>query len=129
VADHGHRLPSTGKRVNDFKIPLLWLGGALREKMTIAATASQADIASTLLAQLGMNHSEFKWSRNITDSLFRPAAYFSFNNGFGWVEPDKYYLFDNVGKRKIEQEGTIGNNELNFGKAMQQLTVQDYIDR
>lgn len=26
VADHGHRMPSTGKKIDDFKIPMLLIG-------------------------------------------------------------------------------------------------------
>ena len=29
VADHGHRLPETNNRIDDFHIPILWAGGAL----------------------------------------------------------------------------------------------------
>ena len=130
VADHGHRLLSTGKKTDDFKIPILLLGGALT-KVGIEnnKVGSQTDLAATLLTQLGYHSKDFIWSKNLMDSSIKQWSYFSFNNGFGYVEPDKKFVFDNVGKILIEQAGTVTQMEIEKGKVLQQLTFQDYLNR
>lgn len=130
AADHGHRQPATGKKIDDFKIPVLFLGGALSQKGIIKErTGSQVDIPATVLSQLHLPSSDFVWSRNLLDSSSRPWAYFCFNNGFGFVQPNNYYLFDNVGKQLIEQAGNPSPKDIREGKAIQQLSFQDYLDK
>ncbi|RYY57141.1 MAG: alkaline phosphatase family protein [Chitinophagaceae bacterium] len=52
VGDHGHPLPETGRRSDDFRTPMLWTGGAIVQKgMVVRKTVSQIDIAATLLRQ------------------------------------------------------------------------------
>ena len=130
VADHGHRQPPTGKKINDFKIPVLLLGGALSQKGIVKdRVGSQVDIAATVLSQLNMPAADFVWSKSLLDSSTKQWAYFSFNNGFGFVQPGGYYIFDNVGKKNIEQGGVLSGNDINEGKAVQQLSFQDYLDK
>ncbi|MDB5202380.1 MAG: sulfatase [Ferruginibacter sp.] len=130
VADHGHRLPATGKRLDDFKIPLLFLGGALpMPAQVIKKTGDQTDIAATLLAMTGRNATAFNWSKNLLDSTSKPWAYFSFNNGFGYATPAGQFIFDNVGKLLVTKEGLVTDVDIRNGKAMQQLTFQDYLQK
>lgn len=130
VADHGHRQPPTGKKMDDFKIPVLLLGGALSQKGVLKdRVGSQVDIAATILSQLQLPAADFKWSRNLLDSSSKQWAYFSFNNGYGFVQPNNYYIFDNVGKKSIEQAGQPSDNDIKRGKAIQQLSFQDYLDK
>ena len=132
VADHGHRLPYTGKKVNDFKIPLLFLGGALREQgRVINSVGSQVDIASTILHATGRqaDASQFHWSRNLFGLPETGWAYFCFNNGFGYVNPGGYMIYDNVGNQVIEQAGKLTQEDIRKGKALQQMTMEDYLGR
>ena len=130
VADHGHPLPETGKRLDNFKIPLLFLGGALNKtNIEIDKIGSQIDLPATLLALLGLPYQSFKWSKNLLDSSTHPWAYFSFNNGFGFVQPGKSLLYDNVGKRIMEKNGSITEQDINRGKALEQITFQDYLNK
>ncbi|MEP6713079.1 MAG: sulfatase-like hydrolase/transferase, partial [Ferruginibacter sp.] len=130
VADHGHRLPATGKRLDDFKIPLLFLGGSLNKTgITIDKIGSQIDLPATLLGQLGLPYQSFKWSKNLLDTTCKPWAYFSFNNGFGFVQPGKSFLYDNVGNSIIEKQGPITGQDVNTGKALEQISFQDYLDK
>ena len=129
VADHGHRLPQTDSRVNDFKIPVLWLGGALKQKgIVINKTASQLDIAATLVQQTGFTTNTFPWSRNLLTGGSQ-WAYFCFNNGFGYVEPSKYFLFDNVGKQPMDKNGMLLETDFNKGKSIQQESFTDYLEK
>lgn len=130
VADHGHRQPTTGKKIDDFKIPVLFLGGALSQTNIVKdRVGSQVDLAATVLSQLNISSKDFVWSRNLLDSNSKQWSYFSFNNGYGFVQPGNYYIFDNVGKKSIEQSGNILEQEIKKGKAIQQLSFQDYLNK
>ncbi|MBD0369114.1 MAG: LTA synthase family protein, partial [Flavisolibacter sp.] len=128
--DHGHPLPLTGNRAADFKIPILWLGGALiKTGISGNNIVSQLDIAHTLVRQLGVMNNPFPFSKNSFDDSSKHWAFFTFNDGFGWVQPEKKIVLDNVGKKIILQEGKILQNDIEAGKAMQQVTYEDFIKR
>lgn len=130
VGDHGHIFPETGKRTDDFTTPMLWLGGAVdRSGLVIDKVVSQLDIAATLSKQVGANEKLFPFSKNIFDSTYQEWAFFTFNNGFGLVQRDRVLVFDNVGKQYILKEGAVSGEDLKKGKALQQATYQDFIDR
>lgn len=50
--------------VERYRIPLLMVGGAIREPRRIDVYGSQHDIAATLLAQLALPHEEFVFSKD-----------------------------------------------------------------
>ena len=130
VADHGHPLPRTNQKIDNFKIPLLILGGALTKKeITIEKTGSQIDIASTLLSQLKLNERQFSWGKKLLGNKTEQWSYFDFNNGFGFVQPNGYFIFDNIGKQIIEQKGNISGDDLKKGKTMEQLSFADYLSK
>lgn len=130
VADHGHRIPETGKKVDDFKIPMLWLGGALEKPgMEVPQIVSQIDISATLLHQVGLNAYAYNWSKNIFDPKTKHWAFFSFNNGFGFIQPKKEMVFDNIGKKMIQVNGTSTPHDIDLGKALMQRMFQDYLDK
>ena len=65
-----------------FHMPLLLLGGAVREPRTIPVLVSQGDIAATLLAQMGIPHDDFPWSRNVLSRNYRyPCVYCTYPGG------------------------------------------------
>ena len=67
VSDHGYRYPSslTDYEPRRFHIPMIWLGGAVKEPAVIETYANQTDLAATLLSQLGLPHDQFIFSRDI----------------------------------------------------------------
>jgi phosphoglycerol transferase MdoB-like AlkP superfamily enzyme len=131
IADHGIRFPVTGKIINDFKIPMLWLGGAIAKNkgLEIKRLASQIDLSATLTRQLGWNASVFPFSRDITDSMARPFSFFSNSISFGLVEPNNYFIYDIKGNRVKEQQGAINEKDVNAGKALQQFIYDDYLKK
>jgi phosphoglycerol transferase MdoB-like AlkP superfamily enzyme len=130
IADHGHRIPETGNKIDDFKIPMLWLGGALEKKgIEIKNVYSQIDLASTVLSQVNLNSYAYNWSKNIFDKNIKPWAFFAFNNGFGFVNHSKQYVFDNVGQKIIQSKGNVSPKEQDYGKALMQRMFQDYLDK
>jgi phosphoglycerol transferase MdoB-like AlkP superfamily enzyme len=133
VADHGHPLPETGHRIDNFKIPILMVGGALAPgKIGIdSTTTSQLDIAGILNDQVsGLRGRQlsfpFAKTHRTTEKRW---AFFSFNNGFGFVQDSNWVLFDNVGSRVLEQSRGATPAMIRAGQAMQQFTYQDYLDK
>jgi phosphoglycerol transferase MdoB-like AlkP superfamily enzyme len=131
TADHGIRFPATGKVVNDFKIPMLWLGGAVQKKagLLVDKLASQIDLSATLMNQFGWSTSPFPFSRDITDSTTVPFAFFSNSISVGLVEPNKYFVYDVKGKTVKERQGTISDKDLIAGKALEQFIYNDYLSK
>lgn len=131
VADHGHPFPGydASDRPSKFHIPLIFTGGALKEKGRINIIGSQTDIAATVLSQLQIPHSQFKWSKNLLDSNARSFAFYSFNNGFGWVTPSGVATVNNVSKEIINMDPSFDTSNLKFGKAYMQYSYDDYLKR
>ena len=133
TADHGHHYPETPMMAEDapeqYRIPMLWLGGALAVRDTVVrGIASQTDIVKTLLDQLGLSSSEFRWSKDFLTGAAPSFAYYSFNNGFGFVDPNGSYTFDNVSRRVTHQEGHVSPSAIVAGRSYQQVAAQAYID-
>ena len=131
VADHSsHHIEPHDDFFAKFHIPMLWLGGALSAHDTlITQIGSQVDIAATLLSQLNLPHTDFKWSKNILSTNYQPFAYFAFQNGFGFVQNNKRYVFDTEGTFLIQKEGVIDSLDLQRGKAFLQMSYQDYLKK
>lgn len=131
IADHGHPLPEKpAGKLNEFHIPMLWLGGVLEKRsITIDTLASQTDLASTLLHQLDLKADEFTWSNDILKKNRTPFAYFAFNNGMAWVKPNGFMVQENVGRNLIEQGGIHSRHEVEKARAYLQASFADYLKR
>ncbi|QHT66875.1 sulfatase-like hydrolase/transferase [Rhodocytophaga rosea] len=132
IADHGHRLPelNTDDKSQEFHIPMLWLGGALKEKgIIIDQVSSQTDLVPTLLSQLNMPYQHYKWGHDIFHPSAKPFAYYVFNDGFGLIQPGKQVVFDNVGKRVLMHTTDSYEEDIALGKSYLQISYQDYLDK
>jgi phosphoglycerol transferase MdoB-like AlkP superfamily enzyme len=129
VADHGHRLPVSKNKIDDFHIPILVFGGAINAKnIQINKVVSQTSIAKYFLESLQLNSEEFKWSNNLNISN-KGNAYFSFKNGFGVVTDSSSVLFNNDTKKIIQQSGKSPKGALEYGKAYVQLSYADFLSK
>ncbi len=129
IGDHGHRLPETGNRSDNFRTPMLWTGGAITSPQIIDEIGSQIDMPKTLLNNLGIDSDKYIWSKDLLTKDKGEWAYFSFKDGFGLIQEGKEFLFDNIGKKIISEMGEIEPSDIRNGKALQQRTFQDYIDK
>jgi phosphoglycerol transferase MdoB-like AlkP superfamily enzyme len=131
VADHGHALPGNdpNDRPSKFHIPLIFSGGALTLKGKINTIGSQTDIATTILDQLHLPTNNFKWGKDLLDSSAKQFAFYSFNNGFGFVTPGGTETFDNVSKKPIYKAPGFDTSQIKYGKAYMQVSYQDFLDR
>ncbi|HEY0656660.1 MAG TPA: sulfatase-like hydrolase/transferase [Chryseosolibacter sp.] len=127
VADHGHRQPGN-KELKDkkrFRIPFIISGGAIKKDTVISTFAGQTDIANTLLAQIDKPRQEFRFSKNILSPNAKSFAFYFFNNGYGYVSPDNYIVYDHTAKRFLEQ-GEASEQVLNETRAYQQIIFSDF---
>ena len=69
-------------------VPLVLTGGALAHRGTIDTPASQADIAATRLGALGIDHGEFRFSRDVFDADAPHSAFFLEPELAGFVDAD-----------------------------------------
>lgn len=133
LADHGHPLPQHEAGFNSpkrFHIPMLWLGGALaQQNTTISNFGSQSDFAYSLLSLLGADPSDFKWGNNILKPSSNHFAHYVFNKGFGIINKNGAVVYDYVAKKNIITEGNPDKNLELLGKAMTQLTYQDFLNK
>jgi phosphoglycerol transferase MdoB-like AlkP superfamily enzyme len=128
TGDHGHPLPDTHHPADNFRSPMLWLGGALKQRgLVIDKVVSQMDIAAMLTKQAGFTENYFPFSKNALDSAVGSWAFFCFNNGFGYADSSGTVVFDNVGKQPIDQQGKAGPSQIEAGKVLQQFTYEDFI--
>lgn len=129
VADHALTWPETLRAhdIDRHHIPMLWLGGALREAKTVDRVASQIDIAATLLAQLGLSYDEFAFSKNLFDSRSPEFAFYTFNNGFGIVDRCGATVWDCDSETMLDSRGadSLCRERILKGKAMLQTLYED----
>ncbi len=130
LSDHGHRTPEHKGAFNSpkkFKIPMLWLGGALQKTgIEINNIASQIDLPFTLLDLLNEDNSEFVFSKNIFNNSEKQYAHYIFNKGFGTLTKNGLFVYDYTSKKPIIQKGI---NLDSLGKAISQDAFQDFLDR
>jgi len=131
VADHGHPLPGhdPNDRPSKFHIPLIFSGGALKMKEKVNTIGSQTDIATTILDQLHLPENNFKWGKDLLDSSAKQFAFYSFNNGFGFVTPNGTETLDNVSKKPIYKDPNFDTSQIKYGKAYMQFSYQDFLNR
>ncbi|MCC3153072.1 sulfatase-like hydrolase/transferase [Hymenobacter sp. BT770] len=131
VADHGHQLPghSANQSPEKFHIPLVLAGGALRPEArgkVVSTIGSQTDVAATLLRQLNLPATAYVWSRDLLAPHPIPFAYYCFNNGFGAVSPAGVVTFDNVSQKVWDRDVHVPEAQIKLGKAMQQVSLEDF---
>ncbi len=128
VADHGYPYPRT-LAYNEplrHRIPMIWTGGAVASARTVDAYASQIDLCATLLAQLGVAHDDYDFSKDIFDPATPKFAYYAFNDGFGVVAADGQAIWDATAGEAL---GDASPELLDTGRTILQQTYADIARR
>lgn len=126
VPDH---VGSYKENLNDhdrsrYQIPLILAGGAISRPMKVGIIGSQQDIAATLLGQLGVEHREFTFSKNMMSDVTPKFAFLAVNDAFGVVSEENSLIYDNRAKRIVYDKGEKGFN-LKRGQAYLQKLYDD----
>ena len=133
IADHGISYPE-GIEIGSLprqRIPMLWMGGAVKAPLEVSTYSSQCDLAATLLGQLNIDHSDFRFSKDIFDPASPHYAYWSYNNGFGIISDKGNVVYSCTGDKITSYAGTDAATEslTRAGKALTQSIHQDICNR
>jgi phosphoglycerol transferase MdoB-like AlkP superfamily enzyme len=131
VADHAARITDDMPNYtqNVFKIPMLWVGGAVSKKgLRIEKFGSQVDIPTTLLNQLGIAGS-FPFGKDLLSEQSKSFAFYTYNEGFGFLTDSSAVSFDLKSNTTVFQEGKDPESAERKGKAFLQVLFDDYVKR
>lgn len=127
VPDHAMQYPVDIDvfSVERYKIPMIFYGPALAQTgVKVDVVGSQIDLAATLLAQLGLPHSDFAFSKDMLNPANPHFAFFTVPDAFGVVADSGSVVFDNVSE-KIYTNSLPDNALLEHGKAFLQKIYDD----
>ena len=130
IADHGTRFPGnlSESEPDRFRIPMLWLGGALAKQDTVIHTfGSQLDIAKTILNQMNLKGNNFTFGNDLFASGGADHfAYYTYSSGIVMLRPRMSIGYDPIANDFFEKRGTITSKEQNEAKAMLQSIFNDF---
>lgn len=110
IADHTMQSYPGGLNNSDprrFHIPMIWLGGAVKEPKVVSDFGSQNDLAATLLSQLNLKYTDFRFSTDMLNPDSRKFAFYSYVNGFCMTDSTGTVTYDNDRQEIIHQLGNI----------------------
>ena len=128
IPDHGFCYPqgSIDRGGEYSRIPMIWTGGAVQQPMLLDVLMNQADLASTLLAQLELDHSMFTFSRNVLGSAYTyPFAFHTSGSTFTFRDSTGVTGFDTKALTVSYEEPSPDKNRLNRGKTILQTVYDD----
>lgn len=131
VADHAFRYPYTVQNhdIGYHHIPMVWTGGAVLRPMVVDAYMSQTDLAATLLSQLHIAYDDFTFSKNIADPEREQFAYYTFPDGFGFVDREGAAVYDCAAQTALVEQNDSNAVRVQKGKAYLQKLYDDLASR
>jgi phosphoglycerol transferase MdoB-like AlkP superfamily enzyme len=132
LPDHGFRYTRNGLSSDPHvhHIPILWIGGAVREPKVIDRLIGQTDLAATLLGQLGIGHSEYLFSRNVLSGSYSyPFSFYTYNNGLCFIDSTGVTLYDDDASECLINDSDGSEIRLDRGKAILQTLYDDLEER
>ncbi len=130
VADHATNYPeyeaSNPKR---YHIPIIWTGGAIKKPEVINQIGSQMDLAATLFGQMNIKHDDFTFSKNMLNPSSPHFAFYSYVNGFAFINSTGTIVYDNNAKKALIQDSSKSDSLIRKGKAYLQYSYMDFEKR
>jgi len=129
VPDHCFsRYPETlnNHEILRYHIPMVWVGGAVAGRRSIDVLGQQTDLSATLLSQMGIDHADFSFSKDLLNVHLPHYAFYAFSDGFGFLTDSCRYIQDNAnnGCALSGSEDPNGTAE-KWGKAYLQKLYDD----
>jgi len=107
------------------RIPMIWIGGVVKAPRRIDTICNQTDLPATLLAQLGLSHNDYTFSRDVLSRTYtHPVAMHTFTEGFSMVDSTGLTVFD-----LNSQRVTTGRGDITIAKAILQAATKDLSQR
>lgn len=108
---------------------MVWTGGVVKAPRDVRQICNQTDLAATLLAQLGLPHDDFRWSRDVLSKTYQyPLAVHNFNNGFTMIDSTGFMVYDLNSKQIMVNRSSDAQRLEQLGKAVLQATTKDLKD-
>ncbi len=131
VADHCRRnsIDVLAYSQEIFRIPMLWLGGAVEEKgISVDKLGSQVDIPVTLLGQLGLD-GNYYFGKDLLSEESNSFAFYTYNEGFAFITDTSAVIYDHKLGQPVLKEGNYPEFAEKAGKAFLQVVYDDYLQR
>lgn len=111
-------------------IPMIWVGGAVKQPRRIETICNQTDLAATLLGQLGLPHDDFQFSRDVlSDTYTKPFAVNNYNNAQMMIDSTGHILYDFDASMFIVNNSNEAERMERLNKAILQVTTTDLKQR
>ncbi len=108
------------------QIPMIWIGGVVKEPRRIDKVCNQTDFPATLLGQLGIDHSEYTFSRDVLSTTYtKPFALNTFDDGISVYDSVSSVTYDFLSERLVTEKGPHAKQLLHRGKAILQAASID----
>lgn len=138
VSDHSHNTPKNYPfNAPEYRrIPMLFFGPVIDTTFRgyrYEATASQTDLAATLLSQLGLSATKFRYSKNLFNPTVARFAFYTFEEGLGYVNDEATLVWSVDGRGEYHPvQGPVSSSVsdslsiLKNGQAILQVLSDDY---
>ncbi|MBQ7420041.1 MAG: LTA synthase family protein [Prevotella sp.] len=111
-------------------IPMIWMGGVVKEPRRIEQICNQTDLPATLLGQLGINHDEYTFSRDVLSASYtHPLGIHTYDDGFTMIDSAGFVNYDFISNQVITQQGTGIQKLIQQAKAILQAATKDLNER
>jgi len=131
LPDHGYRYQGINETTLLFNhIPMLWVGGAVRQSRVVDAICNQSDLSATLLSQLQLPHDDFTFSRDVLSSTYsRRLAFHTYVDGFTVIDSTGFVSYDLGADQTMTVQSPDSLRLFRLGRALLQQTSHDLIDK
>ena len=104
-----------------FRMPLLMVGGAIKEPKTYNMFVNQSDMAGTLLAQMQISRKDYPWSRNVLSKNYNyPFVYSTYPSGMLFADSTGVTMMDLQSGCVVYSDGEADNDRKLRTKAILQ---------
>jgi phosphoglycerol transferase MdoB-like AlkP superfamily enzyme len=127
LPDHGYSYGEVGEEhpMHDH-VPMLWLGGTVKEPRRITQICNQTDLPATLLGQLGIDHQDYHFSRDVLSKNYTyPFATHTYNNGISMVDSTGFAVLDLNANMIVTDQSTDAQALIKKGQAILQTATRE----
>ena len=111
-------------------IPMIWVGGAVKESRRVEQICNQTDLPATLLGQLGINHDAYTFSRDVLSKTYtHPVAIHTYDDGFTMIDSTSFVNYDFISDRIVKTQGNGYERLIQQAKAILQAATKDLNQR
>ena len=107
-------------------IPMLWVGGVIKQPRRIEQVCNQTDLPATLLGQLGIAHDEYSFSRDVLSVTYKnPFAIHTYDDGYTIIDSASFVNYDFISNRVVSNYGKDRDKLILRAKAILQAASKD----